>query len=144
MNPDDTAQWFYKADADFDAAKILDGAYKKHTEIICYLCAQSAEKYLKGYLTNKGREIENTHNLPYLNKLCTTYDKQFEEIKTDCGVLNKFNNNIRYPDGIETDEKDVALSLKTVEKIIKLPPLSDLREQIINHQDAKQLKQDAK
>jgi len=135
MNLDDTILWFYKGDADFDAAKILNGAYKKHTEIICYLCAQATEKYLKGYLVYKGHKIENTHNLPYLNKLCITYDKQFEEIKIDCGVLNKFNNNIRYPDGIETDEKDVVLSLKTIKKIIKLPPLSDLRAEIIKKQD---------
>jgi len=136
MNLDDTILWFYKADADFDAAKILNDAHKKHTEIICYLCAQAAEKYLKGYLVYKNHEIENTHNLPYLNKLCTTYDAQFEETKMECGILNKFNNNIRYPDGIETDENDVALSLKTVEKIITLKPLFDLRQQIIKKQDA--------
>jgi len=135
MNLNDTILWFYKADADFDAAKILNGAYRKHTEIICYLCAQATEKYLKGYLVYKDHKIENTHNLPYLNKLCITYDKQFEEIKIDCGILNKFNNNIRYPDGIETDEKDVALSLKTIEKIQELKPLLDLREQIIQKQD---------
>jgi len=135
MHLNDTILWFYRADADFDAAKILNGAYRKHTEIICYLCAQATEKYLKGYLVYKNHKIENTHNLPYLNKLCITYDKQFEEIKIDCGILNKFNNNIRYPDGIETDEKDVALSLKTIEKIINLKPLFDLREQIIQKQD---------
>ena len=28
---DDTAQWFYKADNDYDAAKILNGSYKKFT-----------------------------------------------------------------------------------------------------------------
>jgi HEPN domain-containing protein len=135
MNLNDTILWFYKADGDFDAAKILNDAYRKHTEIICYLCAQATEKYLKGYLVYKDHKIENTHNLPYLNKLCITYDKQFEEIKIDCGILNKFNNNIRYPDGIETDEKDVALSLKTIEKIMKLKPLLDLREQIIKQQN---------
>jgi HEPN domain-containing protein len=134
MNLNDTILWFYKADADYDAAQILNGAYRKHTEIICYLCAQAAEKLLKGYLVYKGHKIENTHNLPYLNKLCMAYDNQFEEIKIDCGLLNKFNNNIRYPDGIETDEKDVALSLQTIEKIIKLIPLFDLREQIIEKQ----------
>jgi len=135
MNLDDTVLWFYKADADFDAAKILNDAYRKHTEIICYLCAQAAEKYLKGYLVYKDHKIENTHNLPYLNKLCITYDAQFDEIKIECGILNKFNNNIRYPDGIETDENDVALSLKTVQKIITLKPLFDLREQINKKQD---------
>jgi HEPN domain-containing protein len=134
MNLNDAALWFYKADADFDAAKILNGAYKKHTEIICYLCAQAAEKYLKGYLVYKGHEIENTHNLPYLNKTCITYDPQFEEIKIECGILNKFNNNIRYPDGIETDENDVILSLKTMEKILTLKPLTDLRAEIVKKQ----------
>jgi len=135
MNPGDAQQWFYKADADFDAAKILNSAYKKHTEIICYLCAQSAEKYLKGYLIYNNHKLENTHNLLYLNSLCMTYDAQFDGIKMECGILNKFNNNIRYPDGIETDEHDVALSLKTVEKFITLKPLSELREQIIQKQD---------
>jgi len=33
MNLDDAALWFYKADADIDAARILDGAYKKHTDL---------------------------------------------------------------------------------------------------------------
>jgi len=135
MNLDDAALWFYKADADVDAAKILDGAHKKHTEIICYLCAQAAEKYLKGYLVYQNHEIENTHNVPYLNMLCTTYAPQFDEIKTECGILNKFNNNVRYPDGIETDEHDVALSFKTMEKIIAIKPLLDLRAEIIKSQN---------
>jgi len=136
MNLNDAKQWFYKADADFDAAKILNNAYKKHTEIICYLCAQAAEKYLKGYLVYKNHKIENTHNLPYLNNLCTAYDNHFEEIKIECGVLNKFNNNIRYPDGIETDEHDVKLSLGMIEKIIITHPLHELRDQIIKEQNA--------
>jgi len=134
MNLNDATLWFFKADADFDAAKILNGAYKKHTEIICYLCAQAAEKYLKGYLVYKDHAIENTHNLPYLNKLCITLDPQFEEIKIECGILNKFNNNIRYPDGIETDENDVILSIKTMEKIISIKPLVDLKTEIIKKQ----------
>jgi len=137
MNLDDAALWFYKADADFDAAKILDGAHKKHNEIICYLCAQAAEKYLKGYLVYQNHAIENTHNLPYLNMLCAKFAPLFEEIKTECGILNKFNNDIRYPDGVEADEHDVVLSFKTMEKIIVFKPLQDLRTEIINKQAAK-------
>ena len=81
MNLNDTAQWFDKADKDYDAAKILNDAYKKHTEIICYLCSQAVEKYLKGYLIYNNHKIEKTHNLPYLNSLCLKYDNRFEEIK---------------------------------------------------------------
>ena len=47
MNLNDTIQWFYKADNDYDAAKILNASYKKHTDIICYLCSQSVEKIIK-------------------------------------------------------------------------------------------------
>ena len=134
MHLNDTIQWFYKADNDYDAAKILNGSYKKHTDIICYLCSQSAEKYLKGYLVYKKHQIEKTHNLPYLNYLCIKYDNRFDSIKMDCGLLNKFNSNIRYPDGIETDENDVSLSLKTIDKIINSAPLLELRNEIIKYQ----------
>ena len=37
MNLNDTIQWFYKADNDYDAAKILNSSYKKHTDIICLM-----------------------------------------------------------------------------------------------------------
>jgi len=134
MNLNEIIQWFSKADDDYDAAKILNNAYKKHTEIICYLCSQAIEKYLKGYLIFKNHKIENTHNLLYLNSLCAQYDNRFEEIKLGCSILNKFNSNIRYPDGIETDEHDVDLSLKAVEKIINSSPLLDLRNEIKKQQ----------
>ncbi|MDR0447482.1 MAG: HEPN domain-containing protein [Treponema sp.] len=130
MNLNDTIQWLNKADDDYDAAKILNGAHKKHNEIICYLCSQAAEKYFKGYLIHKNHKIENTHNLPFLNNLCIKYDNRFEGIKTECSTLNKFNSNIRYPDGVDADESDVSLSLKTIEKILNSGPLLDLREEI--------------
>ena len=85
---------------------------------------------MKGYLIYKNHKIENTHNLPYLNSLCLKYDNRFEEIKMECGILNKFNSNIRYPAGIEADELDVNLSLKSIETIINLNPLQDLRNEV--------------
>ena len=135
MNLNDTIQWFYKADNDYDAAKILNASYKKHTDIICYLCSQSVERLLKGYLVYKNQQIEKTHNLPYLNNLCKKYDNRFEIIKMECSILNKFNNNIRYPDGIETDENDVNISLDTVERIINSGPLLELRNEIVKYQN---------
>ena len=51
MNTEDVIEWVTIADDDFDSAKILIDAARKHFEVICYLCAQSVEKYLTGYLT---------------------------------------------------------------------------------------------
>jgi HEPN domain-containing protein len=135
MHLNDTIQWFYKADNDYDAAKILNESYKKHTDIICYLCSQSAEKYLKGYLVYNEQKFEKTHNLPYLNSICIKHDNRFENIKMDCSILNKFNNDIRYPDGIETNENDVNLSFRTIEKIINFAPILELRNEIIKFQN---------
>ncbi|GHV85164.1 hypothetical protein AGMMS50230_07720 [Spirochaetia bacterium] len=50
MNIKDVKEWLIIADDDFDSANILNAAVRKHNEIICYLCAQAVEKYLKGYL----------------------------------------------------------------------------------------------
>ncbi|AEF84152.1 hepn domain protein [Treponema primitia ZAS-2] len=138
MNLKDTIQWFYKAAEDYDAAKILNSALKKHNEIICYLCSQATEKYLKGYLVYNDHEIENTHNLPYLNNLCLQYDNCFNDIKDECSLLNKFNNNIRYPDGIEANSNDVNLSFKALENIINLEALKKL-EQIIQNQNTEKV-----
>jgi HEPN domain-containing protein len=120
MNLKDTGQWLGKAEEDYDAAKILSAAFRKHNEIICYLCSQAAEKCLKGYLIYNGHKIENTHNLPYLNSLCLEHNPAFENIKNECSLLNKFNNNIRYPDGIEANSNDVNLAFSAVDKILKM------------------------
>jgi hypothetical protein len=50
MHIEDVQEWLRIADDDLDSAKILNESVRKHCEIICYLCAQAIEKYLKGYL----------------------------------------------------------------------------------------------
>ena len=43
MHIDDVKEWMKIADNDFDSAIILNQAYHKHYEIICYHCAQAVE-----------------------------------------------------------------------------------------------------
>jgi HEPN domain-containing protein len=50
MNINDVTEWMIIADDDSDSAKILNESVQRHMEVICYLCAQATEKYLKGYL----------------------------------------------------------------------------------------------
>jgi HEPN domain-containing protein len=69
------------ADDDFDSAKILNKSVQRHMEVICYLCAQATEKYLKGYLTYNDILPQKTHNLVLLNDKCIEIDSNFEEIK---------------------------------------------------------------
>ena len=129
MNIEDVMEWIKIADDDLDSAKILNGHVRKHHEIICYHCAQAVEKYLKGYLAYKDVIPEKTHNILFLNNLCIKKDSIFENIKTECGFINRFANDIRYPNKYEVTEDDVRFSLAVVEKI---KPISDLKNIIIS------------
>jgi HEPN domain-containing protein len=132
MHIEDVKEWLRIADDDFDSAKILNESVRKHCEIICYLCAQAIEKYLKGYLTWNDIIPEKTHNLVYLNRICVEKDKIFENIKTECDILNRYSNDIRYPHKYEVNESDVNYSINAVEKIRNIEPLMNIRNKINN------------
>ena len=128
MDIKDVIEWFMIADEDFDSAKILSEAVRKHKEIICYHCAQSVEKYLKGYLTYNNIIPKKTHSTILLNEKCIELDYTFEQIRSECGILNKFANEIRYPYRIEIEEGDVVYALNAVERIRNIEPILNLKK----------------
>jgi HEPN domain-containing protein len=132
MHSDDVKEWLRIADDDFDSAKILNESVRKHCEIICYLCAQAVEKYLKGYLTWNDIIPEKTHNLTYLNRICAEKDKTFENIKTECDILGRYSNDIRYPHKYEVYESDANFSITAVEKIKNIEPIINIVNNIDN------------
>ena len=71
------------ADDDFDSAKILNESVRKHMAVICYLCAQVAEKYLKCYLAYNDIIPQKIHNLVLLNDRCIEINSSFQEIKME-------------------------------------------------------------
>ncbi|MDR3171537.1 MAG: HEPN domain-containing protein [Treponema sp.] len=127
MEIEDVMEWVQLADDDFDSAVLLNEAVRKHNEIICYHCAQAAEKYLKAYLTSQDIIPEKTHNLPFLNKFCIAQDNEFQNISTLCNMLNRFANDIRYPHKYEVNETDVKFSIDAVETIRNIKPVLALR-----------------
>jgi HEPN domain-containing protein len=130
MNNKDVMEWMQLADDDFDSAKLLNEAVRKHYEIICYHCAQSVEKYLKAYLVFLNIVPKKTHDLRFLNDLCIEKDNEFQIVSALCDVLNKFSNDVRYPHKYEVNETDVQFSLNTVEKVRNLKPILDIRNAV--------------
>jgi len=131
MNVDEVREWMEIADRDFDSAYILNEAARRHYEIICYHCAQAAEKYLKGYLVYHDVVPRKTHDLSFLNSLCIEKDGTFTDIQALCDFLTTFATDIRYPNPYEVTEGNVTIALNAVEKIRNFKPILDLRE-IIN------------
>ena len=127
MNTEEVKEWMTIADCDFDSAKILNEATRRHYEIICYHCAQATEKYLKAYLVYNDIMPEKNHDLIHLNRYCVNIDNIFQSINTICGFLNRFANDIRYPHKYEVTDSDVNFAIDAVEKIRNFKPVSDLR-----------------
>ena len=67
-----------------------------------------------------------------MNKICTRKDNIFKNIKTECDILNKFSNDIRYPHKYEVNESDVNYSINAVEKIKSIEPLISIKKEIDN------------
>jgi len=130
MKIKDVVEWIQIADDDIYSAQLLNEAVRKPYEIICYHCAQAAEKYLKGYLAYNDITTPKTHNLLLLHELCAEKDNTFENIRTECSLLNRFTNEIRYPHRIEIKEDDVKYSLNAVERIKNIEPMKKLRDSI--------------
>jgi len=130
MNIESVKEWFRFADNDLDSAKILNSAVRKHFEVICYLCAQATEKYLKGYLIYQNIVPKKTHDLSFLNSICIEKDDNFQNIQPFCDFLTTFANEIRYPHRYEITEDDVNFCVKAVEKIRNCKPILDLRNSL--------------
>ena len=131
MNIDDVIEWIQIADDDLYAAQMLNELVRKPNEIICYHCAQAIEKYLKGYLMFNDIIPQKTHNLLVLLELCIEKDNFFENIKAECGIMNRYTNEIRYPHRIEIKVEDVNYSIKVAERIKDIEPIKKIIE-IIN------------
>ena len=134
MKINDVKEWIQIADDDLYSAKTLNESVRKPYEIICYHCAQATEKYLKSYLTYNDIIPQNTHNLLFLHELCVKKENSFEIIRTECSLLNRFANEIRYPHKIEVKEEDVSYSISAVERIRGLEPIKKIID-IIEKQD---------
>ena len=118
MDKKDAAkEWFAIAESDLSSAAFLQKMRPTPVEIICYHCQQSAEKYLKGFLSLKEADIQKTHDLVLLNKVCQKYEEDFKTIEDECLVLTDYSVNVRYPFPMDINESDMKIALRSAQKI---------------------------
>ena len=63
-------EWMYKADQDFEFARINFDEEKQFFAQICFHFNQSAEKYLKAFIIANNLEFRKIHDLHLLLKQC--------------------------------------------------------------------------
>jgi len=130
MNIEEVIEWFEIAEEDLYAAKSLNNLHRKPLEIICYHCAQSIEKILKGFLVHSNIKPPKTHNLPLLLNMCAAKDTGFMSFGKECNMIVRYANEIRYPVRIEITEDDANYSIKSVEKMMKFKPIYDIAKSL--------------
>ena len=132
MHVDDVKEWFRLAKNDYLAAQYLYKDELKPYEIISYLCAQSVEKILKGYLIYHDIIPKKTHNLAILLDKCVDIDSNFDAIRIDCVYLNTMNNEVRYPGWVELTDEHTVRTLNAVAKVFDFELIKDLIERLVN------------
>jgi|SRR3989338_7624714 len=90
-------EWFLKAQDDELSTKDILNDKEGAPSTVCFLSQQMAEKFLKGYLVYKEKELSKIHDLDRLIKLCEEIDISFKEIKDQAKSLSDFYISTRYP-----------------------------------------------
>ncbi|MBA3046860.1 HEPN domain-containing protein [Patescibacteria group bacterium] len=89
-------EWFRLASEDFYYAKDTFNETENY-RMICFICHQVVERYLKGYLQIKQDKTPRIHSLIELLEITAKFNKNFLEFHDNCKALNRYYINTRYP-----------------------------------------------
>jgi len=81
-------------------------------ETICYLCQQSAEKYLKAVVFIQDIEPEKNHTLEVLLNICQGYNASFSTLLAKINFLKKYAVTPRYPNNLEITNADMKTAIQ--------------------------------
>ena len=119
--------WFRFANQDLASAEHLLSLHPQPLEVICYLCEQAVEKYLKGFLIFCGsQQPPKTHELDRLCELCVVHDDRFSEIMKVCLVLTDYGVQPRYPHEMYIEERHAHKALEYARQVKVFAPLAAL------------------
>ena len=124
-------EWFRFAEMDLLSAERNSTFHPVHMQLVCYLCQQSAEKNLKGFLIYKGiEEPPKIHSLDTLCNKCSEYNPRFEDIYELCETLTAYGVQPRYPNEIEISQADMKKALAYAKQINEFEPLQAARKEL--------------
>ncbi len=93
-------EWLSKAKSDLNFARCSFTEFNNFYSQICILCHDSAEKYLKAYISVNGINPPKIHDLVTLFRQClhiSKNDKGVKRIENKCRKLNFYYIPLKYP-----------------------------------------------
>ena len=111
-------QWLDKGREELRSAEYLSTMHHPTPdETICYLCQQSAEKYIKGYIFSHDIEPEKTHDLKDLLDVCIKYDAEFSTLSSNAYILTRYAVLPRYPNELGITKEDMKNAISNAKAI---------------------------
>jgi len=109
-----TAEWTEKAEGDYaTAGRELRARRRPNYDAACFHAQQTAEKYLKALLQERGVAFPKTHSLIELLELCLPLDASFEFHRNLFVRLDGYAVRYRYP-GESADKAEAQLAFQTI------------------------------
>ena len=116
----ETREWVRKAEKDWLLARsvaadtsIPRSAFHDQT---CFLCQQSAEKYLKAMLQESGQPVPRTHDLVALLDRLQLQDKSLATMHCGAVILTPYAVENRYP-GVDATKRQARAALGHASKV---------------------------
>ncbi len=110
--------WIRKAEEDFyGAQRLLKHTNPTEYNLVCFCSQQSAEKYLKAFLTAANQPFDFKHQLEKrILPPCINVDPTFEFIREYLRRLDAYSVDFRYP-GNDANRGEAAIALKTARAV---------------------------
>jgi len=123
-------EWLDKGNNDLRSAEYLSTMqYPTPDEIICYLCQQSAEKYLKSFLVLNDIEPPRIHHLKELMEMCGQLNNNFYVLLPQLDILKVYAVLPSYPNELGITNEHVKIAIKYA-KIVQEFVLKAIDEKI--------------
>jgi HEPN domain-containing protein len=114
-----TEEWITKAEGDLKVADSEMRDPNPVADVVCFLCQQAGEKYLKAWLTERSVVFPRTHDLEALANLCLPTVPELGQFMNDLRYLTTFGVEVRYP-GTTAHQADAIRSVGTAHQTQEL------------------------
>jgi len=119
MSAELVKEWVAKAENNYisalDLARELIGQVP---DVICNQCQQSAEKYLKALLVQRGIDFPKVHEMTQLKNLVAQVEPDVQRFTRELKLLDPYGVDVKYP-GLPVAEEDAKEAIKGMKAIRK-------------------------
>jgi len=124
---DEYKTWIDKAE---DNIKYANGNFKRgYYPLVCYLCQQSVELALKGFLYKKEKIAPKIHDLVRIYDECKKYGLVIsKELDKSLDKLTDYYFESRYPDMLNEELNDVNFAKEALESSTQI--VEEIKKQL--------------